>query len=94
MSASNVESMGRASTPPSGHVTEHDREIMRRIGAALAERWGQPHGMTLKEVCDEVDRLNRTIPAFHDDETERELDLLAHWRVHQAMQRKQAEWNE
>ena len=48
----------------------------------------------MREVCDEVDRLNRTIPAFHDDETERELDLLAHWRVHQAMQRKQAEWNE
>ena len=67
---------------------------MRRIGAAMAEPRGRPHGMTLKEVCDEVDRPNRTIPAFHDHEIERELDLLAHWRVRQAMQRKQAEWNE
>ena len=32
--------------------------------------------MTLKEVCDEGDRLNRYIPAVHDCDTERELDLL------------------
>ena len=67
---------------------------MRRIGAAMAEPGGRGHGMTLKEVCDEVDRLNRHIPAFHDYDTERELDLLAHQRVHAAMQRKRAEWNE
>ena len=50
---------------------------MRRIGAAMAEPRGRGHGMTLKEVCDEVDRLNRRIPAIHDYGTERELDLLA-----------------
>lgn len=80
--------------PAAGRVTEQDREYMRRIGAAMAEPGGRGHGMTLKEVCDEVDRLNRYIPAFHDYDTERELDLLAHQRVHAAMQRKRAEWNE
>lgn len=67
---------------------------MRRIGAAMAEPWGKPHGMTVGEVCDVVDRLNAAIPPDCDYELERELDLHGHLLVHEAMVRKRAERGE
>lgn len=77
-----------------GTVTQRDREYMRRIGAAMAEPWGKPHRMTLVQVLERVEELNRDILPTRDHETERELDLDGHMRVNEAMMRKKAEWRE
>lgn len=77
---------------PDGTVTAQDREHMRRIGAAMAEPRGKGHGLTLVQVLERVDELNREIPPTRDHETERELDLHGHMLVHEAMLRKRAEW--
>ena len=79
---------------PDGTVTAQDREYMRQIGTAMAEPRGKGHGLTLEQVLDRVDELNREIPPTHDHETERELDLQGHMLVHEAMMRKKAEWGE
>ena len=74
-----------------GTVTEQDRETMRRIGAAMAEPRGKSHGMTLVQVLERVEELNRDIPPPRDRDKERELDLHGHMLVHEAMMRKKAE---
>ena len=77
-----------------GTVTQQDREYMRRIGAAMAEPRGRSHGMTLVQVLERVEELNRDIPPRRDHDKERELDLYGHLLVHEAMMRKKAEWGE
>ena len=77
-----------------GTVTQQDREYMRRIGAAMAEPRGRSHGMTLVQVLERVEELNRDIPPRRDHDKERELDLYGHMLVHEAMMRKKAEWGE
>ena len=67
---------------------------MRRIGTAMAEPRSKGHGMTLVQVLERVEELNRDIPPTRDLETERELDLQGHMLVHEAMMRKKAEWGE
>lgn len=67
---------------------------MRRIGAAMAEPRGRSHGMTLVQVLERVEELNRDIPPTRDHDKERELDLYGHVLVHEAMMRKKAEWGE
>ena len=74
-----------------GTVTQQDREYMRRIGAAMAEPRGRSHGMTLVQVLERVEELNRDIPPPRDRDKERELDLYGHVLVHEAMMRKKAE---
>ncbi|MXY50920.1 MAG: hypothetical protein F4Y86_00090 [Gammaproteobacteria bacterium] len=77
-----------------GTVTQQDRDYMRRIGAAMAEPRGRSHGMTLVQVLERVEELNRDVPPTHDHDKERELDLHGHVLVHEAMMRKKAEWGE
>lgn len=49
-----------------GTVTQQDRETMRRLGAAMAEPRGKAHGMTLVQVLERVEELNRDIPPPRD----------------------------
>lgn len=75
-------------------VTQQDREYMRRIGAAMAEPRGRSHGMTVVQVLERVEELNRDIPLTGDHDKERELDLYGHMLVHEAMMHKKAERGE